>query len=92
MMKQLEYVSFQALKQENKRLNYKIYSLKDGKMDFSSYLKDFKLNSLNKKSFFIDRKNKIIYELDKRKCKIKYIFLIKENMINVNDKTYYFYK
>ncbi len=91
-MKQLEYSSFQALKQENERLSYKIYSLNNGKMDFSSYLKDFKLNSLNKKSFFIDRKNKTIYEIDKRKVKIKYIFLIKENILDVNNKTYYIYK
>lgn len=91
-MKQLEYASFQALKTENEKLSYKIYSLNNGKMDFTSYLKDFKLNSLNKKSFFIDRKNKIIYELDKRKVKIKYIFLIKENMLDVNGKTYYIYK
>ena len=92
MMKQLEYVSLQALKRENEKISYKIYSLNNGKMDFSDFLKDFNLKCLNKKSFYIDRKNKTIYEMDKRKCKIKYIFLIQENIIDVNNKTYYIYK
>ena len=40
---ELEYVSLQAIK----KLNYKIYSLKDGKMDFIDFLNDFNLKSLN---------------------------------------------
>lgn len=89
-MKQLEYVSFQAIKRESEKTSYKIYSLNNGKMDFSEFEKTIK--NMNKKSLFIDRKSKTIYEIDKRKCKINYIFLIKENILDVNNKTYYIYK
>lgn len=91
-MKQLEYVSLQALKRENERKGYTVYSLKGGKMDFSDFEKT--IDNMNRRSLFIDRKNNTIYELNFRKVKIDCVLKVSEKMLEIhflNNKTYYFY-
>lgn len=92
-MKQLEYVSLQALRRENERRSYTVYSLKWGKMDFSEFEKT--IENMNRRSLFVDRTNNTIYELNFRKIKVNYVLKISDKMLEVgflNNKTYYFYK
>lgn len=92
-MKQLEYVSLQALRRENERRSYTVYSLKCGKMDFSEFEKT--IENMNRRSLFVDRTNNTIYELNFRKIKVNYVLKVSDKMLEVgflNNKTYYFYK
>lgn len=91
-MKQLEYVSLQALRRENERKGYTVYCLNGGKMDFSEFEKT--IENMNRRSLFIDRKNNTIYELNFRKIRIDCVLKVSEKMLEIhflNNKTYYFY-